>query len=342
MAGIINRVGEVYSGLKIIEELGNNEVKAQCLEHGHIDIYSKSNLVHGSIKYCKACKEDSDIKAGDIKGDYKVVKVTEDKVAIVCIKCGDKRVRSKNSFKYTDGPKCKICSNTGRFKNTTGDIFGKLKVVRDRGGGVVKAKCEDCGAIGEYNKSRLTSKGYKCICCEKKNSGMGDNQVGKVFNGCYVMEENVGEDNKIYLKVECVDCGAVTSVLKGAVITHANVCKRCYHEDKNGTCPKCKSNLSFKRAANRCKCPKCGENMSRSIISSAIDFQYRLYKNSKRYGVTSDRVIGNTHILKYKYKGRDIISYFDAVCLDHNKKVVINMNEAKTNNHSLCDCEYEM
>ena len=342
MARIINRVGEVYSGLKIIEELGNNEVKAQCLEHGHIGVYSKSNLVNGSIKYCKKCKEESDLKEGDIKGDYKVVKVTEDKVAIVCIKCGDKRVRSKNSFKYTDEPKCKLCSNTGRFKNTTGEVFGKLKVVRDRGGGVVKAKCEECGAIGEYNKGRLTNQGYKCICCEKKNSGINDNQVGKVFNGCYVLEETTKEDNKVYLKIECVDCGKVKEVLKGAAITYAIACRACYHQDKSGVCPKCKQELKFKRAANRCKCPSCGENMSRSIISSAIDFQYRLYKNSKIYGVDSDRVIGNMHILKYKYRGRDILSYFDAVCLDHNKKVVVNINEAKTNSHTICECDYEM
>ena len=342
MARIINRVGEVYNGLKIVEELGNNEVKAICLGHGHLNIYNKSALVSGSIKYCKTCKEDSDIKVGDIKGDYEVMGVSDDKVAVRCTKCGDRRVRVKKSFKYTDDPKCKLCSETSNFKSIKGETFGKLKVVRDRGGGVVIARCAECGAIGEYNKSRLTRQGYKCICCEKKNGGLTENKVGKVFNGSYVLDEFIGEDGKQYLKVECVDCRNIHNVLKGSVITFGHLCKKCYDKPKNGVCPKCKEPIIFKRVSRKCRCGKCGEVISRDIISSAVDFQYRLYKNAEKYGGDTTRVIGSMQILGYKYKGRDSLNYFDAVCLDHNKKIVANMNEAKTHNHELCDCEYEM
>lgn len=342
MGNFKNRVGEEYNGLVIIEELGNNEVKAQCKEHGHVHVYNKSALVNGSIKYCKTCKELSDIKVGDKKGDFEVLAVSNKQVAIKCIKCGRKQVRLKKTFKYNDSPQCSYCSGTTKFKSILGETFDKLKVVKDDGGGVVRARCLHCGALGEYNKSRLMNKGYTCICCDKKDGVLYEKQVEKVFNGSYVLEEFTGEDGRQYVKVECVDCGDVHDALKGSVITYGHLCPKCYSQPKNGVCPKCKKSLQFKRASNKCKCKHCGKVMSRDIISTAIDFQYRLYKNAEKYGGDANRVVGSMQILKYKYKGRDRLNYFDAVCLEHNRKVVINMNEAKTSNHSLCNCEYDM
>ena len=355
LKGVIDKRGYITPyGLEIVKELGENKVIARCTAHGHKEVYNKASLLNGSTKYCKVCKQkgyyieqehksDTDLKVGDTKGTLTIISISSDKqsIEVQCNKCGRKGTRKYNSFKYSENPKCKYCSDGSNFKSIKGQTIGKLNVIIDQGGGVVVARCTECGAVGEYNKSRLTTKGYKCICCDKKNSALYKSQVGKVFNGLLVLDE-VEEDGGIMAVVECVDCQHKAKVSKGSLITLGQVCSKCKDEPKSGLCPKCKAHIRFKRNKSKCKCSHCGTEFSKELIAAPVDFAYRLYKNEQKYGAKNSRVVGSMQLLNYKYKGRDELIYFNAVCLDHNRKVVASMNEAKTGVHDVCESEFEM
>ena len=54
MGAPVNRVGEIYGSLKIIEELGGNRIICKCIIHESINEYDKSRVVKGQT-HCKHC-----------------------------------------------------------------------------------------------------------------------------------------------------------------------------------------------------------------------------------------------------------------------------------------------
>lgn len=350
---IVSRVGEVYNGMEITEELGGNQVQTLCLKCGAVDIYSKGSLVNGLVKHCRACKAAAkDVKLGEIKNNLKVCVIAPNRtfVTLECQNCGLSQKAEYEEFN-SGKVQCKKCAKSPLVKDRTGEIINGFKIVQDKGGGVVAARCTKCGAIESHNKAQLVGENVRCHVCGIKDSLYNEDITGLSFNGLQAIQEMTDEESGAKLiSVKCLDCGERFRVKKGALISQVAFCRVCKGKPVESACPMCGCKISFIRHYAKFTCRGCGKSVATSLIAFKMDLDayaaFNISKYLKKETVEKPvySLIGPILILGKapKYVGYDGMPYYDAMCTTHNKKLILSKKEIQVYEHDLCKCSFNM
>ena len=214
MGKIIDRTGEVYKGLKIIEELGGKKVRCECIECNHIDIYTKGNVLNNKV-LCSNCKNGNLInRTGEIYNNIQIIEeLGEGKINCKCIKCNHIDKYFKNNVVHQNAL-CRNCGTKVR-KNRIGEIHRDLKIIEEPGGNEVKCECVKCGYQDTYSKQALITNQLLCKNC--------NNHKGKVYGDLQIMEQL--QESKV--KCNCKKCGHTDIYNKQMVIAYKTKCKEC-------------------------------------------------------------------------------------------------------------------
>ena len=262
MGKFIDRTGQIYKGLKITEELGNNQVKAQCIKCNYIDIFTKGDLVKGDIR-CRKCGKHFINRVGEVHGELEIVnELGNDKVAAKCIKCGSIDNYYKSAL-IGNRVHCKHCDS--QFINRVGEIHNNIIIIEELGKSQVRAQCMECKHIDIYNKKALISNVLNC----KKCKAHFVNHVGEVHNNLKIIEEL----GKSQVKAQCLKCGCIDVYIKQQIIKNNVTCTRCGVSGfknlrkiegltiNNIEILKYSYRGRDKKFYYTCKCNKCGEEL---------------------------------------------------------------------------------
>ena len=171
---ITDRTGEIHGGLQIIEELGGNKVMARCLTCKSEKKYTKGGVVWGNRKSC-GCKTIEQIKIAKAK----------------------KEETQKN--------------RKARFIDRTGEVHGKLKIVKELRGNKVIAQCLICNTTKEYRKSQMIQHKFKSCGCMP----LYTDRTGETFKNLKILRELGG--NKVIAK--CLLCESEKEYFKNEVVS---------------------------------------------------------------------------------------------------------------------------
>lgn len=159
----INRVGQTFNGLTIVEELPGRKVVTECV-HGRLEEHTKSNVLSGKIKGC-SCKRVVDI-TGQRFGKLVVIEMPKGRKVIAKCDCGNIKEFTKGSLVNGNTRSCG-CTNIVR-KSRLGEKFSKLTIVEELGHDKVICRC-DCGNVREYTKSQVVCGVSKhCGCLRRR------------------------------------------------------------------------------------------------------------------------------------------------------------------------------
>lgn len=158
MSKLIDRTGEVVRKRKIIEELGKDRIKAQCIGCGDIKNYRKAHFIAGSYSECDCFRDKS---LGLVKGNLKIIEDNKgSKYKLKCQLCNREFYRYKEGFDRSANPKCS-CE-----RNTEGKTYNNLKILKELGKGRIKAECLLCGNIKEFRKTHVVNGVTKACGCQ--------------------------------------------------------------------------------------------------------------------------------------------------------------------------------
>lgn len=347
---IINRVGEVHGILKITEECGDNKVIAECLMCHKRSIYNKSNLINEKIARCSECGLlNKKIAIGESNNHVFIISINGDTLKCKCEKCGFVSKIPLTEYLSTRC-RCYKCGIPVNVESKIGQTFGKFTIKHELGNNRVNVKCERCGAFSEQLKSRVANETARCPYCESRtDTRYNDDLTGTVLSGKLVLSEKNEGDSKV-CKVRCIDCGNEFFERKGRLISGQSICKMCHKTYVKAKCWVCNHDIDIIRCYDDMivTCDNCGTKSDVKLLKEIKDIRayvnqaWLKYKNEELpddaivMSKTSAVKIGN----KPKYIGYDGNPYYDAVCITHFKKLILNKSEIDTYNHEQCDCKY--
>lgn len=354
MGNLVDRTGEVYAdSLKIIKELGENRVVCRCLFCGKVEEYNKGSLVNGGITTCKYCKDIKEyrLKIGDEIGGFRVNDFRQGMMILAeCVKCNSSLICTRTEF-VSGKLKCSKCGTSKLNIDRKGEKFGTLLIIADNGNNEVRCTCENCGAIDTYIKSNIVNNGTQCKRCgnsAKMRYLKNLNVKNKVFNGLLVTSETSKSKEAVPVcQVKCLFCGQEYRFKKGAVITRRVRCKSCRDNVKfKCVCKNCGKEVGYSLNSSSGQCPYCGTLINIKPLIAENDTRLEILHNEKLYGaeIKNGKLVDGIQLLSILYHGRDLEIYYDAICLKHNKRLVISDKELKNldKEHSLCMVDYNM
>lgn len=392
----VDRQGEIYNGIQIVEEIGNGVVLGMC-EHGHIAQYNKYTLTNGSIKHCKICKElekeykrnienkhnisYNKVTVGTQHGNIVVVKVLKSGGLIVkCQLCKKLYEMSLHQFCLA-GVQCEMCSMSNRTSENyhLGEVVNGLKIIERTDKDRFLCKCIRCGNIETKDYTRLmTNRTAKCSMCKKdgtqQNERYNSDLKGMVIGGHKILSEKTRitsleeryeanglridedkgklpkEDSLVVkiVKVKCMDCGNEYNILKGAVISKAIVCTVCKGRKLVYECPQCGTKIRFARKSRleNARCG-CGYYINVAQMLRELDIRDTVEQLRHQFNINSSKyIIHNNELIIFNvmpyYVGRNLKRYYEAICLRHNKKIILSQDEIETYNHDQCERGYNI
>ena len=205
----INREGQTIRGITILKELVHGKVIGQCMYCGDIKEYSRNQVVVTGMSSCGCLKSIQ----GKMFGHMIVTKeLDNNRVKAMCIDCKheyqyDKRLMRRNEAACRN----KGCKNyiSMRIINRVGEIYNKIRIVKELGNNKVLTECIECGSRHVFTKSSLikgigTCKNPECPTRLAKRVDNGANKVEKWANRLVIEEMHGGK-----VRTVCKACGAV-------------------------------------------------------------------------------------------------------------------------------------
>ena len=258
MAKFIDRTNQIFNSLKILKELGERQVTAQCLICGSIRNYRKGSIIQGESKSC-GCNSNRFInRTGQIFSSLKIVKeLGGNKVTAQCLICGSIRDYNKRSIVQGESKSC----GCARFIDRTGQIFSNLKIVKELGGNKITAQCLICGSERDYKKNAIVIGDIgSCGCVHSRFI----DRTSQRFNGLQIIQE-LGHGKVI---AQCILCGSKNEYNKGRIIEHRVECRYCgLARDYRGKVINSikVTNLAYVNSDGKkyynCMCHKCREKL---------------------------------------------------------------------------------
>lgn len=216
MSSNIDVIGKKFNRWEVLQDLGNQKLLCRC-DCGNVLVRNKYSIIHGKSKSC-GCDKPDNTKIKLIPGTkYNKLTIIENiaggKVLCRC-DCGKLTKQPKTLVTSGRIKSCGCLQNDYIIKNTVGQRFGRLTVLKELGNGSIICKC-DCGNIKEFDKytvvTQQTTKSCGCLASDTKKA-IKDNLVGQSFNDWVVLKE-LGND-----KVLCrCSCGTEKVVVKSAL-----------------------------------------------------------------------------------------------------------------------------
>lgn len=266
MGRTIYRTGEVYGNLKIIKELGKEEVIAKCLICNEEKDYSKSSVVAMTAK-CD-CNRDKRkrMSVGDVYGKFKVIKLLKDnKAKVECVLCGRTIDRDRGNVKK-ENIKCR-CSIDIK-KDLVGRTYNNMYIEKEIDEDTILLRCNDCRKT--VKRKKIDVIGGRTICeCSKHIEELEVPDRNKVHNGFEILRKL----SKGKVIARCIQC-------KKEI-----VCREKLIKENNVTCTYCggkslrgkevngfKILKEFSNGYTRCKCLNCNEidNYNRSDVITGV------------------------------------------------------------------------
>ena len=262
MGKIISRVGETYSRLKIIEELGGGRVSCECLDCGKIQDKNKYTVM-SCIAFCR-CKDYKQLRsaAGKIFNGLEITKeLGNGKVMAECLDCGSEKSYNKYTIVHEER-KVTGCGCKGRkIIDRTGETFNNLKIIKELHNSRIMAQCLLCGSIKEYEKASIVSGGTKSCRCSKRR---GNDKTGQTFNNLKITKELRGGE----VKAQCTLCNYEDTYIKVRLTRGEILCTKCNtkynYKDKIINNIKVTDLAYTGRDGNKyynCECIKCSEKL---------------------------------------------------------------------------------
>lgn len=352
MRKIDSKVGQLFAeSLVITNELGGNKVECQCQFCGAVRIYTKSALIRGDTTRCQDCKDVKEfrLKLGDKTTDFEIIELYGIKSALrcKCNKCGTIQTMTRSSF-VNKTTKCLKCAGIAVDKNKVGETFGTLKIIKELGGNEVQCRCIKCGATKIYKKNLAVNGQKKCDFCGSTSALeklRGLRILNKVFNGLLVTSIGVREDGIPIGNVTCLNCGWESTLGYGGLITKSRYCKICKEEPiVPAKCPNCLTPVKIKYTSIARGCQKCGNKIDLRPFRTENDRKLEIRNNISLYKaeLKNPTIQCDVQPLSIKYHGRNGMIYYDAICLIHNKRLIISRKEIENFDHELCKTSYNM
>ena len=172
VTSFINRVGQTFNNLQIMQELGSAKVLAKCSLCGSLKEYRKNNIVLGLTLSCGCAKARNKHKLIDrtnqIFNNLEIIKeLGNNAVRAKCLKCSSIKTYSKSNIVSGNTRSCGCVNRhnetTGNgFISRAGQVFRNLKILEDSGCNKVKTQCIECGKINDYQKNNVIARKIDC------------------------------------------------------------------------------------------------------------------------------------------------------------------------------------
>ena len=219
MGKIINRVGEIYLKLEIIEELGGAKVRCRCIECGHTDMYGKGNVLDGKIK-CRKCSPGNLInRVGEVFNNLQILQeLGKRKVLARCLLCNSEKEYVKTHITLGNQKSCG-CLNS-RYVDRTGQTFKGIKVIQELVNREIIGECIHCGSTKNYNRDTVLQGGRQSCGC--LISGI-KSRVGQQYGRLKIIKEL----GKARVNCQCIDCNTIAEYFKQQVVENRAICSYC-------------------------------------------------------------------------------------------------------------------
>ena len=242
------------------------------------------------------------------------------KVQCICIKCGHEDDYDKgNVIKMT--VTCKKCRVGNLFQDKTGETFRNLKIIQELGKGKVLCKCIKCNNEDTYIKGAVINNE---LLCKKCNAEVKD-KTGKTYKELQIIKEL----GKNIVTCKCIKCQHEDNYNKQSVTQGKTKCKKCgisSIKDKSGQTYK-DLKVIEELGGNKviCKCIICGhqDKYEKGVVIRHRSACSNCGINQKFKG----RIVNNITIINLAYIGRDKNKYYNCICNECNKKLVLTREE---------------
>ena len=255
----IDRTGQIFNNLKIIQEIGGERVIAECLICESKKEYRKADIVCSHAKSCGCIPGGFIDRTGQIFNSLQITKeLGYGKVISRCLLCG-----STKEYKKVDiVSRNKKCECIPGFRiDRTGQTFNNLQIIKELGNDKVICKCLSCGSEKEFSKNNVAQGTTKSCGCE--NHKVSD-RTEQIFGDLQIIKEL--SNNKVICK--CLMCSKESEYIKSVLTNRGTECKNCGLErNYKGRITNSIKVLDLaytgrnKNKYYNCECIKCGEGM---------------------------------------------------------------------------------
>ncbi len=148
-ANVVNRTGQIYGDLQIIEELGGKKVKCKCIKCGYEDTYYKHTVLGYGV-HCRQCGKAKTTlidMTGQTFNNLTIIKeLGKQRVLCKCTDCSKEAIYIKSSV-TNKKVRCKNCSLIEKY---TGNIINNITVIKFAYTGrnnqrYYQCSCNNCG-----------------------------------------------------------------------------------------------------------------------------------------------------------------------------------------------------
>lgn len=337
MSNFIDRTGQIFNEIKVVQELGGQRVIGECIYCHSRKEYNKKSLVAGRSSRCK-CRSipKYEDKTGQTFNGIKIVQeLGKGRVIGECTHCKSHKEYDKYTVTRNQIYSCG-CARKPQFIDRTNKIYGGIKVIKELDYDRVIGQCIYCNDIREYEKKRVVRGGVYSCGCKRKGA---TNLVGQIFNGLQVTAEL--RDNKV--KAKCIVCEHEDIYIKNALKSGDLACKN----------KECKNSLRKKRIKStvgqcfgtfkviedagegvvKAQCIRCkhidsyGKN---ELITNKVQCKKCGIQSTRKRSSIENLTFGTVKVLSYEYEGRDKKPYYMCKCLTCNTNLLLNYDEIFT------------
>ena len=193
---LVNRVGEIFNNLQIMQELGNKKILAKCLLCNSEKEYQKATITSDKQKSCGCIKSTFIDRTNQTFNGIKVIQELDNsKIMGECIHCGS--IKDYNKDTITQGGRQRCGCLISGIRSRIGQQYGILRITEELGKARVKCQCSDCNTIDEYFKQQVIERRALCSYCEVITNKKFKKLENKVINNVAVISyEYTGRDKK--------------------------------------------------------------------------------------------------------------------------------------------------
>ncbi len=168
MPALIDRTGEVFGNILILQELGHDRIIGRCLLCGDEREYRKVDVVSGRKKHCPNHRHYFIDTVGKTYGGIVSLKeLGDNKILGKCLICGKERTFNKPYLIRTKPESCG-CLRRKPSEDCTGKTFNNILVLKELGHGKILGKCLLCGREKEFFRYPVVHGNSKSCGCQRK------------------------------------------------------------------------------------------------------------------------------------------------------------------------------
>lgn len=192
MAKRIDRTGETFGNLKILEQKIENKVNysfCECALCGKKKWIKTCNVVSGIVKSCGCSRREANTRIGEIHGGLLIRGIIREggntKAICECLKC--KKERKYNlQWLIKNNPSSCGCEEVSDIRGIRFGFLEPLKPTdkRENGSVIWECKCYNCGKICYISNAAMTQRGKQSCGCYA--------HIKRSENGKNIFEKAIG------------------------------------------------------------------------------------------------------------------------------------------------------